>query len=113
MEISNLKTSPLINFASRKLFAATLCKKTAEGIKKPVQAFVSELSAMDIGRGDLTFSRWGRTKYGKDILRDFYDVYSPQLFDEYTTILPTGGEYRFLRQKPIHKMLKRQFLLPK
>ena len=94
MEINNVNNTYSTNFASRKLFAATLCKKVSDGVKKPINVFISELTSQDIGRADLRPQRWGRTKFGPDILEDFRDWYSPQLFDEFTALIP-GVQYRF------------------
>ena len=94
MDISAINNTSSANFAGRKLFEVTLYKKAADGVKKPLQAFVSELTAQDLGRSDLSIPKWGRTKFGKDILKDFGDYYSPLLFDDTSTIIP-GIEYRF------------------
>ena len=88
MEIGNVKNTYSTNFASRRLFATTLCKKLADGRRTPVRAFISELTAQDCSRSDLSISEWQNTTYGKDILKDLKDWYYPKLRDEYTTLIP-------------------------
>lgn len=59
------------NFSSRKLFNTTLFKKAADGVAKPVKAFISELTFDDFSRADLSMESWKSTDFGMDILKDF------------------------------------------
>ncbi|MCR4881691.1 MAG: hypothetical protein K6A44_07060 [bacterium] len=73
MEIKNVNNSN--NFASRRLFNTTLFKKGADGVKKPIKAFIAELTPDDFSRADLKSEVWKKTKFGEDILQDLCDTY--------------------------------------